>query len=368
LNFNDTIDVAKIATIPFKADNQAFDIVYGVNTVTLKPLNKWDAALGNFDITYTTSSLISKKGYSISSINDIKVNVLSTTNLSGLVVTGLHIDTIATTNAFIPTVDDGNVYLRWNTVKDGAAVVTDINSYVVYYKLKDTDNYTKVTTFASCESFKDTTTLVTLPKGLLNDNTYTFVVQAENASSKSNIEGSAKVVLSSRPTVNGLGQFVLQTGVQDASCSIPDAINTFDNFSNWLYNSLTTTIPAGGTPLEYKFILEFTERMDVGSTPTTAVDITFLTGVSSRISASRVWNDDFKSMTVTVRVGVGDALTTLGAQPEAAVFSITGLKSRSGNDFFVQYTNGVTAAQKANDIYSNVKSSLDFKARILVIN
>ena len=325
LTFSDDIDITKIVLNPVTVSpDQPVEIKYNKKTLTLTPHQEWTTTGGQVFIDID-DNLVSVKGNNIAAVN-ITVNVLSD-DLVKQAVKGLKRDSLSYA---IPTYQSTDAKLYWNKVS-GAA------SYDVYVKLDGTNNYK----IAEAD-VEDTFTVVDINDAqAIEGKTSVFVVQAKNARSKSTLNGAAELEVFSRPTVDGnITNLTKVNSDNEYNISI-------SNFEEDLYDALmgTALVENLGT-----ITIKFTESMDKSSLSATVGTFSPKNARTDRISVGRAkWSNDDKELELKIEVTAGTAATASNAVVNS-LFSISGLKSKNGKAFFVEYSGSTKAVKSSLDI------------------
>jgi len=329
--------------------NDAVDIKWGTNTVTLTPAGKWGTDFGGVSFLATLRSV---KGSTLSPSGFLNITVRRT-DLSAAKVIGL-----VNLDSALITFDSTSAILRWEKL-EGAL------SYDVYAAKKGEGNYEKVDSDISQPSNpsdKTVTRIVNMNKPFGKVATI-FRVQAVNATSKSSLSKADSVeVTDIIPPTFANGEYIYDSSqgtggyrnhtkatsdttilFMDYSGSsfterTPTEFNSFHDLSSKLGDVTSSTLTRGR--------IFFNEPMDTENMLT--INVIAAPGTvnpKNKIIMTYSWDPNANGQNLVITVGLnGEA--TLSDGDVNAVYSIDGLKDKKGNKFRTIYGTGVSAKTK----------------------
>ncbi|MDR2577574.1 MAG: carboxypeptidase-like regulatory domain-containing protein [Chitinispirillales bacterium] len=319
LEFSNEIDVDRIAVNPVTViPSQPITITYSGNTLTIAPFEHWRENGGA--VTIRISNKLMSTGGTAFSGDDIDVDVMAE-DLSNAAVVGLTLDSMHVVGdhnsaTAIPQAISNEAKLFWNKLP-GA---TD---YTVYFKRDGFDFYEPT----NVVNVRDTFAFVLInAHSNIGTNVNNFVVQASNGRSRSSLSGATTLDIFSRPT---LGNTNKAPG------------DTVLDFTAELANELTPPLQMG-VAFSKQIFIHFSEDMD-RTIMGTGVISGDPSGLVNRITVAHHWASNAagtpsdRILRLTINVAAGTPMTS-NADNINRVYTISGLKSANGKDFFVEYT------------------------------
>ncbi|GHV17484.1 hypothetical protein AGMMS49938_18290 [Fibrobacterales bacterium] len=312
--FSDSIDVQKVSNGTIYVSATA-DLKVDGKLVKVIPVGKWN---GNFYVEFYNLTSKNNKTFS----NDYSITVLKV-DLSNVAASAFNLKAIdsATINH-----DSYRVTLQWNKIP-GA---TDYNVFVkkageTNYKqayLYNTTNDTTKMYYIDCvERYGDPC----YSYNNINSNTYTFIIQAVNSQSKSQLNGAISVDVYDRvsPRLNSYSPnyYYSNYNLYDYGVSSPDSSYYLDFTYQLEYIYADSNVVR----------IYFSEPMD-----TTGVTVSAPSAVlPARLGApSLKWYNE-SSLLISLKTIAGTALATNVAP---IYFTINGLKDKKGNALLAHNT------------------------------
>jgi len=350
LSFSDDIDASNIVSNPVTVTpHQPIEVTYSGKTLTITPKDEWNRS-GGITVTIDGDLLVSVKGNLLGFTETIRVNVLSD-DLSQEPVTGLVIDSIPdpkhayALGVSVPHFNSSLVNLKWNKIG-----IDGVDEYEVFYKPDGKKAYQPAEIFWISSIDSDDpymyATVRTNGGETIKDKTNTFVVQAVNGLSRSALDGASVLDVFARPTVKpGFPEKVVTDGYLNYWTSADEYSGNTLTFTGFV-DAVNTGAGSGPLPISYAlranvetrqyFYVHFTESMDPASLNASSATWPGASGKPARVTITPTWPDALIPNSVVrfeVVVAAGDPI----AVDIDTRYTISGLKSKNGKDFFIEY-------------------------------